>query len=117
MVGADREHMVNGRCVLGRKTKWGIIEGQFRDPREGSGEKRLQSEAQPLALAILTPTRESGGGLSPEPENSQTWGQVHLCFWVAPGKLPNSFSFLTNGYHEVISLIRWVGGGRTTTLH
>ncbi|XP_068824436.1 septin-12 isoform X2 [Capricornis sumatraensis] len=26
VVGADREHMVNGRCVLGRKTKWGIIE-------------------------------------------------------------------------------------------
>ena len=49
--------MVNGRCVLGRKTKWGIIEGQFRDPREGSGDNRLQSEAQPLALAILTPAR------------------------------------------------------------
>ncbi|XP_021040576.1 septin-12 isoform X1 [Mus caroli] len=27
VVGADREHIVNGRCVLGRKTKWGIIEG------------------------------------------------------------------------------------------
>uniref|UniRef100_A0A5G2QQJ5 Septin 12 n=1 Tax=Sus scrofa TaxID=9823 RepID=A0A5G2QQJ5_PIG len=26
VVGADQEHMVNGRCVLGRKTKWGIIE-------------------------------------------------------------------------------------------
>ncbi|KAI6054275.1 SEPTIN12 [Marmota monax] len=26
VVGADREHMVNGRCVLGRKTKWGIVE-------------------------------------------------------------------------------------------
>ncbi|XP_005872993.1 PREDICTED: septin-12 isoform X1 [Myotis brandtii] len=26
VVGADREHVVNGRCVLGRKTKWGIIE-------------------------------------------------------------------------------------------
>ncbi|XP_075798030.1 septin-12 isoform X2 [Microtus pennsylvanicus] len=26
VVGADREHLVNGRCVLGRKTKWGIIE-------------------------------------------------------------------------------------------
>lgn len=102
--------MVNGRCVLGRKTKWGIIEGQFRDPREGSGENRSKSEAQPLALAILTPTRESGGGLSPEPENSQTWGQVPLCFWVAPGKLPTSFTFLTNGYHEVISLIGWVEG-------
>ncbi|XP_059979099.1 septin-12 isoform X1 [Lagenorhynchus albirostris] len=26
VVGADQEHIVNGRCVLGRKTKWGIIE-------------------------------------------------------------------------------------------
>nr|KAF6367028.1 hypothetical protein mPipKuh1_015577 [Pipistrellus kuhlii] len=26
VVGADREHVVNGRCVLGRKTKWGIVE-------------------------------------------------------------------------------------------
>uniref|UniRef100_A0A671G0K7 Septin 12 n=1 Tax=Rhinolophus ferrumequinum TaxID=59479 RepID=A0A671G0K7_RHIFE len=26
VVGSDREHLVNGRCVLGRKTKWGIIE-------------------------------------------------------------------------------------------
>ncbi|XP_040315029.1 septin-12 isoform X1 [Herpailurus yagouaroundi] len=30
VVGADRQHLVNGRCVLGRKTKWGIIEGQGR---------------------------------------------------------------------------------------
>ena len=82
--------MVNGRCVLGRKTKWGIIEGQFRDPREGSRENRLKSEAQPLALAILTHTREPGRGLSPELENRQTWDQFPLCFWVAPGKIPNS---------------------------
>ncbi|XP_048188195.1 septin-12 isoform X2 [Perognathus longimembris pacificus] len=26
VVGADQEHLVNGRCILGRKTKWGIIE-------------------------------------------------------------------------------------------
>ncbi|KAM5329691.1 septin-12 [Glossophaga mutica] len=26
VVGADREHLVNGKCVLSRKTKWGIIE-------------------------------------------------------------------------------------------
>uniref|UniRef100_A0A8C2LZG6 Septin 12 n=1 Tax=Cricetulus griseus TaxID=10029 RepID=A0A8C2LZG6_CRIGR len=31
VVGADREHVVNGRCVLGRKTKWGIIEGESGD--------------------------------------------------------------------------------------
>ncbi|XP_044903854.1 septin-12 isoform X4 [Felis catus] len=26
VVGADQQHLVNGRCVLGRKTKWGIVE-------------------------------------------------------------------------------------------
>uniref|UniRef100_A0A8C9KEF1 Septin 12 n=1 Tax=Panthera tigris altaica TaxID=74533 RepID=A0A8C9KEF1_PANTA len=26
VVGSDQEYLVNGRCVLGRKTKWGIIE-------------------------------------------------------------------------------------------
>nr|KAF6490925.1 hypothetical protein HJG59_016291 [Molossus molossus] len=29
VVGADQEHLVNGRCVLGRKTKWGIIEVSY----------------------------------------------------------------------------------------
>lgn len=28
MVGTDKEHQVNGNTVLGRKTKWGIIEGK-----------------------------------------------------------------------------------------
>lgn len=28
MVGTDKEHQVNGNKVLGRKTKWGIIEGE-----------------------------------------------------------------------------------------
>lgn len=28
VVGADQEHQVNGKRVLGRKTKWGIIEGK-----------------------------------------------------------------------------------------
>uniref|UniRef100_A0A8D0H0C1 Septin 12 n=1 Tax=Sphenodon punctatus TaxID=8508 RepID=A0A8D0H0C1_SPHPU len=27
VVGADKEHQVNGKKVLGRKTKWGIVEG------------------------------------------------------------------------------------------
>ncbi|XP_015239532.1 PREDICTED: neuronal-specific septin-3-like [Cyprinodon variegatus] len=27
VVGTDKEHQVNGNKVLGRKTKWGIIEG------------------------------------------------------------------------------------------
>jgi len=27
VVGTDKEHQVNGHKVLGRKTKWGIIEG------------------------------------------------------------------------------------------
>lgn len=28
VVGTDKEHQVNGNKVLGRKTKWGIIEGK-----------------------------------------------------------------------------------------
>lgn len=28
VVGTDKEHQVNGNKVLGRKTKWGIIEGE-----------------------------------------------------------------------------------------
>lgn len=30
VVGTDKEHQVNGNKVLGRKTKWGIIEGEER---------------------------------------------------------------------------------------
>lgn len=29
VVGTDKEHQVNGNKVLGRKTKWGIIEGKL----------------------------------------------------------------------------------------
>lgn len=29
VVGTDKEHQVNGNKVLGRKTKWGIIEGRL----------------------------------------------------------------------------------------
>lgn len=29
VVGTDKEHQVNGHKVLGRKTKWGIIEGEL----------------------------------------------------------------------------------------
>lgn len=88
VVGADREHIVNGRCVLGRKTKWGIIEGQCRGPGEGSGENMLKS---PVAFGILTPTTEPSTG------NRQTWDQVPLCSSEAPGKFPNTLglSFLT----------------------
>lgn len=28
VVGTDKEHQVNGNKVLGRKTKWGIVEGE-----------------------------------------------------------------------------------------
>ncbi len=31
VVGTDKEHQVNGNKVLGRKTKWGIIEGESED--------------------------------------------------------------------------------------
>lgn len=29
VVGSDQEYQVNGRRLLGRKTKWGTIEGTF----------------------------------------------------------------------------------------
>lgn len=29
VVGSDQEYQVNGRRLLGRKTKWGTIEGKF----------------------------------------------------------------------------------------
>ncbi|XP_059572960.1 septin-12 isoform X1 [Alligator mississippiensis] len=32
VVGADQEHQVNGKRILGRKTKWGIIEGPWSCP-------------------------------------------------------------------------------------
>ncbi|XP_033091734.1 septin-12 isoform X3 [Trachypithecus francoisi] len=38
VVGADQEHLVNGRCVLGRKTNWGIIEEPTLSPISCSGE-------------------------------------------------------------------------------
>lgn len=41
VVGADQEHQVNGKRVLGRKTKWGIIEGEqspsHPQPSAGAG--------------------------------------------------------------------------------
>lgn len=30
VVGSDQEYQVNGRRLLGRKTKWGTIEGKHR---------------------------------------------------------------------------------------
>lgn len=39
VVGSDKEYQVNGKRVLGRKTPWGIIEGNavplFEEPDAG----------------------------------------------------------------------------------
>jgi septin 3/9/12 len=32
VVGSDKEYQVNGKRVLGRKTPWGIIEGNSMHP-------------------------------------------------------------------------------------
>lgn len=32
VVGSDQEYQVNGRRLLGRKTKWGTIEGTTPNP-------------------------------------------------------------------------------------
>lgn len=29
VVGSDQEYQVNGKRILGRKTKWGTIEGKY----------------------------------------------------------------------------------------
>lgn len=34
VVGSDKEYQVNGKRVLGRKTPWGIIEGNSVQPPE-----------------------------------------------------------------------------------
>ncbi|KAF6127088.1 hypothetical protein HJG60_017037 [Phyllostomus discolor] len=54
VVGADREHLVNGKCVLGRKTKWGIIEGQCRYLGEDTGENGLETRVHLIVFGILS---------------------------------------------------------------
>ncbi|XP_043416572.1 septin-12 isoform X1 [Prionailurus bengalensis] len=60
VVGADRQHLVNGRCVLGRKTKWGVIEG----PTVGKPTTRKQTdlEIKSLLAAGRTQGKASGQG-------------------------------------------------------
>ena len=36
VVGSDQEYQVNGRRLLGRKTKWGTIEGTIPSPLHSS---------------------------------------------------------------------------------
>ncbi|XP_039095163.1 septin-12 isoform X2 [Hyaena hyaena] len=53
VVGADREHLVNGKCVLGRKTKWGIVEGpEGHHPQRALRElSSLQAQPEPRAAS------------------------------------------------------------------
>uniref|UniRef100_A0A8B9IDG6 Septin 12 n=1 Tax=Anser brachyrhynchus TaxID=132585 RepID=A0A8B9IDG6_9AVES len=47
VVGADQEHQVNGRRVLGRKTKWGIIEGKGSQGGPGCHQGGLEGSSTP----------------------------------------------------------------------
>lgn len=40
VVGSDQEYQVNGKRILGRKTKWGTIEG--KDTRRWCDRQRLK---------------------------------------------------------------------------
>ncbi|XP_053750007.1 septin-12 isoform X2 [Panthera pardus] len=55
VVGSDQEYLVNGRCVLGRKTKWGIIEG----PRVGKPTTRKQTDLEIKSLLAAGRTQAS----------------------------------------------------------
>ncbi|XP_044903853.1 septin-12 isoform X3 [Felis catus] len=58
VVGADQQHLVNGRCVLGRKTKWGIVEG----PRVGKPTTRKQTDLEIKSLLAARRTQGKAGG-------------------------------------------------------
>lgn len=77
VVGADQEHLVNGRCVLGRKTKWGIIEGQCGDSGQDAGGKGLKTRACPTAFGILSTPRRAHV-VKPQRGNRQTRDQIPL---------------------------------------
>ena len=97
VVGADRQHLVNGRCVLGRKTKWGIVEGQCRDSAENAGEGGLKIQAHPAASGTLNTHHRAQSGQAHNQEADRPGNQVPPCSGEDSGKLPDSLglSFLT----------------------
>lgn len=72
VVGSDHEYQVNGKRILGRKTKWGTIEGMAAGP-------------PPIALWVPVPCKDAGCGIHPKctrvPEPNDF---VRLCYFV-PG--------------------------------
>jgi hypothetical protein len=44
VVGSDKEYQVNGKRVLGRKTPWGIIEGNPAHLPEGQAARRNRTD-------------------------------------------------------------------------
>lgn len=102
MVGADQEHLVNGRCVLGRKTKWGIIEGQCGDSGRTLGQKPGQ------ALYLWHPWPLTRPGVM-KPTDRE-----HLVPCLSRGEICHLILKWTSWEHQPH---RTSGGGRATTLH
>lgn len=57
VVGSDHEYQVNGKRILGRKTKWGTIEGN----RQAVGASRQIRKLKLLLLAWSLGTKASAG--------------------------------------------------------
>lgn len=65
VVGSDHEYQVNGKRILGRKTKWGTIEGKSPADVQGrwTGQQNRAASAHqaPHPLGCPRPTGETGG--------------------------------------------------------
>lgn len=62
VVGTDKEHQVNGHKVLGRKTKWGIIEGKLAmDAQRWSERRFVASKLWPGTHKWVTAGDQVGG--------------------------------------------------------
>ena len=52
VVGSDLEYQVNGKKLLGRKTKWGTIEGNPAPPKHTETHKEIQTDVKSTVSEI-----------------------------------------------------------------
>lgn len=81
VVGADQEHQVNGRRVLGRKTKWGIIEGKGGQGGLGCQQGVLEGSSTPGCTHACSPR---GVGLCPRSSGPHPTQEVPTACSVLP---------------------------------
>lgn len=78
VVGSDHEYQVNGKRILGRKTKWGTIEGMAAVPAHS-----VEGGPSPTALWVPVSCKDTGCGLHLKctrvPELNDF---VRLCYFV-----------------------------------